>query len=55
MILTILAVLTGLEIQLKYLLINKLDLVYARARIINSSRIIPGLSYYLPKKVFNKI
>ena len=43
-----------LEIQLKYLLINKLDLVYARAQIINSSRIIPGLSYYLPKKFLIK-
>ena len=41
-----------LEIQLKYLLINKLDLVYAKAQIINSNN--SGLSYYLPKKFLIK-
>lgn len=43
-----------LETQLEFLLINELDLVYSRARIINSRKIIPGLSYYLPKKFLIK-
>ena len=41
--------------QLDFLLENNLDVVLSRANIMNQNRMIPGISYYLPKKLLIKL
>lgn len=41
--------------QLDFLLENNLDVVLSRAKIMNQKRMIPGISYYLPKKLLIKL
>ena len=43
-----------LEKQMKHLLDNNLDACTTRAEILNSSKKIPGFSYYLPAKIVIK-
>ena len=43
-----------IEKQHRYLIENKLDMVYARGAIKNSKKIIPGFSYYIPHKIIVK-
>ena len=40
-----------LDTQMKYLIENDLDVCTSRAEILNSSKKIPGISYYLPLKI----
>lgn len=40
--------------QLKYLTLHNLDAVTSRAQIMNTKKIIPGLSYYLPHSISMK-
>ena len=43
-----------IETQLNFLLNKKVDFVYSRAQIKKSNKLIPGVSYYLPKKIIMK-
>ena len=43
-----------IETQLNFLLNKKVDFVYSRAHIKKSNKLIPGISYYLPKKIIMK-
>ena len=43
-----------IETQLNFLLDKKVDFVYSRAQIKKSNKLIPGISYYLPKKIIIK-
>lgn len=43
-----------IETQLNFLLNKKVDFVYSRAQIKKSNKLIPGVSYYLPKKMIIK-
>jgi glycosyltransferase EpsE len=43
-----------IETQLNFLLNKKVDFVYSRAQIIKSNKLIPGISYFLPKKIIIK-
>jgi len=44
-----------LEIQIDYLLKNKLDACTSRAYVTGTKRLIPGISYYLPIKFLIKL
>ena len=45
------SLLSRLETQIKFLKDKNLDIVYSRANIKNSNKVIPNLSFYLPKKL----